>query len=97
MAVGIKVTPEQLTMLSGQVARGAGEIEAQLGGLTQTLAPLGSDWAGQAQAQFQALWQEWHTAAKKLNEALQGISALMAQAGHAYATAEAQIASTFRG
>lgn len=96
MTVGIKVTPEQLSALSGQVARSAGGIEQQLGGLTQVLAPLGSDWAGQAHAQFSALWTEWHTAARNLNEALEGISRLLAQAGRAYASAESQIAATFR-
>lgn len=96
MAGGIKVTPEQLQTLSGQVQRGAGSIDQQLSGLTQTLAPLGTDWAGQAQAQFTALWQEWHNAARSLNDALEGISRLLAQAGTAYASAESQIASTFR-
>lgn len=96
MSVGIKVTPEQLQALSGQVARGAGDIDHELASLTQTLAPLGADWAGQAQAQFQQLWSEWHTAARQLGVALEGISRLLAQAGTAYASAEAQIASTFR-
>lgn len=96
MAGGIRVTPEQLQGLAAQVARGAGEIERQLGGLGQTLAPLGSEWAGQAQQQFQQLWGEWHTAAVRLREALDGISRLMSQAGQAYATAEQEIAATFR-
>jgi WXG100 family type VII secretion target len=96
MAGGIRVTPEQLQGLAGQVARGSGEIEQQLGGLTQALAPLGSDWAGQAQQQFQQLWTEWHTAATRLRGALDGISRLLGQAGQAYATAEQEIAATFR-
>ena len=96
MAGGIRVTPEQLQALAGQVARGAGDIEQQLGGLTQALAPLGADWAGQAQQQFQQLWTEWHAAATRLRAALDGISRLMSQAGQAYATAEQEIAATFR-
>ena len=70
MAGSIRVTPEQLEALAGQVARGAGEIDRQLAGLTQTLTPLGSEWAGQAQQQFQHLWAEWHSAALRLREAL---------------------------
>ena len=58
MSVGIKVTPEQLQTLSGQVTRGSGEIERQLGSLQGVVAPLvGGDWAGQAQTQFNALWE----------------------------------------
>ncbi len=94
---GIKVTPEQLSSLSGSVARGSGEIEGQLRALGSTVAPLvGGDWAGQAQQRFTALWDEWQRSAQGLKHALDGISQLMSQAGTAYADAESQIASTFR-
>lgn len=94
---GIKVTPEQLSALSGSVARGSGEIESQLRALRSTVAPLaGGDWAGQAQQRFVTLWEEWQRSAQGLQHALDGISALMAQAGTAYAQAEAQIAGSFQ-
>jgi WXG100 family type VII secretion target len=95
---GIKVTPEQLQQLSGNVARGSSDIDATLNGLRSQIAPLvGGDWAGQASAQFTALWEQWQQNARGLNEALAGISGLLAQAGSSYAQAEQQIASTFRG
>lgn len=94
---GIKVTPEQLSALSGQVSRGSGEIEGQLRALGSTVAPLvGGDWAGQAQQRFTALWDEWQRSGQGLKHALDGISQLMSQAGTAYANAESQIASTFQ-
>ena len=94
---GIKVTPEQLQALSGQVARGSSEIEGQLRALGNTVAPLvGGDWAGQAQQRFTALWDEWQRSAQGLKHALDGISQLMGQAGASYAQAEQNIASTFR-
>ena len=44
---GIKVTPEQLQALSGNVARGSADIDATLASLRGQLAPLlGGDWAG---------------------------------------------------
>jgi WXG100 family type VII secretion target len=94
---GIKVTPEQLNMLSGQVGRGSSEIEGQLRALSNTVAPLvGGDWAGQAQQRFTALWDEWQRSAQGLKHALDGISQLMGQAGTSYAQAESQIASSFQ-
>jgi WXG100 family type VII secretion target len=94
---GIKVTPEQLQALAGQVGRGAGDIEAQLRALASTVAPLaGGDWAGHAQQRFTALWDEWQRSAQGLQHALDGIGQLMQQAGSAYAQAEQQIAGSFR-
>jgi WXG100 family type VII secretion target len=97
MAVGIKVTPEQLQALSGQVSRGSGEIDRHLGSLQGVVSPLvGGDWAGQAQTQFNELWDEWHRSAISLKQALDGISQLMTNAGSAYEQAEQSIAATFR-
>jgi WXG100 family type VII secretion target len=94
---GIKVTPDQLNALSGQVGRGSTEIEGQLRALSNTIAPLvGGDWAGQASMRFNALWDEWQRSAQGLKHALDGISQLMAQAGAAYSQAETQIANTFQ-
>ncbi len=94
---GIKVTPDQLNALSGQVGRGSTEIEGQLRALSNTIAPLvGGDWAGQASQRFNALWDEWQRSAQGLKHALDGISQLMAQAGAAYSQAETQIANTFQ-
>lgn len=92
---GFRVTPEQLQTLSSRVGVGAGSIESELAGLAGALAPLGSDWAGMAQARFQELWAEWQRSADGLHAALTGISQLMAQAGTAYATAEDQVARSF--
>ncbi len=94
---GIKVSPEQLQALSGQVSRGSGEIEGQLRVLAGTIAPLvGGDWGGQASQRFSALWEEWQSSARSLGHALDGISQLLGQAGSAYASAEQQIAASFR-
>ncbi len=92
-----RVTPEQLSTLSGRVSGGAGSIESELRGLSSSLAPLGSDWAGVAQAQFQTLWAEWQRSADGLQHALAGIAALLGKAGEAYASAETAVASSFSG
>lgn len=97
MAGGIKVTPEQLQQLSGNVARGSGDIDGTLASLSGQIAPLvGGDWAGAASVQFNALWERWQRSAKDLNSALQGISQLLGNAGRAYAEAEHAIAGSFQ-
>jgi WXG100 family type VII secretion target len=92
---GIRVTPEQLQTLSGRVGAGSASIETELRGLSSSLAPLGSDWAGMAQARFLQLWAEWQRSAEGLHAALTGISQMLQQAGASYADAEQAIASSF--
>ena len=93
---GIKVTPEQLQGLAGQVCRGSSEIEGQLRMLGNTVSPLlGGDWSGQASQRFTSLWDEWQRSAAGLKHALDGISQVMTQAGRSYAQAEQQIGNLF--
>lgn len=97
MSIGIKVTPEQLQTLSGQLNRGSGDIAQQLASLAGMVSPLTSgDWAGQAQQRFVELWGQWQRSATGLREALDGIAALMASAGASYAAAEQSIAASFQ-
>jgi WXG100 family type VII secretion target len=91
----IKVTPEQLSQVSSQLAAGASNVDGTLAQLASAVAPLGSDWAGMAQARFQELWAQWQRSAKSLNESLTGISQLMGQASASYAQTEQAIASSF--
>jgi WXG100 family type VII secretion target len=95
MAGGIRVTPEQLSSVSGRVSGGAAKVEGVLSELSSSVAPLGSDWAGVAQVRFQSLWEDWQRNARGLQEALTGISALMHKAGASYAQAEQAIANSF--
>jgi WXG100 family type VII secretion target len=95
MAGNIWVTPEQLASISGQLNAGAANIEQINGQLQGQVAPLGSDWAGVAQARFHELWAEWQRSSQGIQHALQGISQLMAQASANYADTEQAIASSF--
>lgn len=94
-SVGIKVLPEQLQQVSGQLRAGAANIDGTLGQLASQVAPLGSDWAGVAQARFLELWAEWQRGAQQIHEALNGISQLMSQAGTGFEQNDQAIAGTF--
>jgi WXG100 family type VII secretion target len=92
---GIRVTPQQLSAVAGQLTSGAANVEATLGQLGNAVAPLGSDWAGMAQGRFQALWAQWQRDARGLQEALNGMSQLMAKASAGYDETEQAIANSF--
>ena len=93
----IRVTPEQLQQVSGQLRAGASNVDGILAQLASNVAPLGSDWAGVAQARFQELWAQWQRNARGLNDALNGIAQLMAQASANYDQTEQSNASLFNG
>lgn len=91
----IKVTPAQLAAVSGQLSGGAGSIESTLGQLGSNVAPLGTDWAGSAQARFTQLWDQWQSSQRQLHAALTEISGLMNKASGRYEDNEAAVASSF--
>lgn len=92
-----RVTPTELMELSQQVHGTSGQIEAELSGLRSRVLPISGTWSGQAQDRFQVLYDEWNRSAQGLQEALNGISALLGQAGQAYDDAEQRIAGSFTG
>jgi WXG100 family type VII secretion target len=64
MAGNIRVSPEQLQSIAGQLNSGASNIESINSQLQSQVAPLGSDWAGVAQARFHELWAEWQRSSR---------------------------------
>jgi WXG100 family type VII secretion target len=96
-STGIRVTPEQLQQVSSQLTGGAESIDGILRQLAAAVAPLGSDWAGVAQARFEELWLQWQRNAQGLHEALTGIAQVTGQAAAGYEQAEQSIAASFGG
>lgn len=95
MAGGISVTPEQLQQISAQMSAGAADVEAILSRLAGNVAPLQSEWVGSAQAQFEALWDEWQRDANGLHSALTGIAQLTQNAATSYESTEQSITTSF--
>ncbi len=93
----LKVTPDQLSTMSGSVHRTARDVAGSHSSLKSQLGPLfGADWSGTASAQFANLYEKFDQHAKGLNDALTGIGQLLHGAGTNYAAAEQQIAASFR-
>jgi WXG100 family type VII secretion target len=97
MSGGLRVSPEQLGVLAGAVARQSAEVRAAHEALRRQLIPLfGNDWSGAAANQFTALYGNFDRHATGLSDALDGIGLLLDRAGATYASAEAHIAASFR-
>ncbi len=93
----LKVTPDQLSALSGSVTRTAADVRGAHQALRGQLGPLfGADWSGAAASQFTALYDQFDQHARGLSDALDGIGQLLARAGSTYAEVEQQIAASFR-
>jgi ESAT-6 family protein len=90
MASGYGTTPEQMRRAAAHVMQVNEQIQAQLAGLRNQLAPLAGAWRGEASGAFQALMARWDTDARTLNEALRGIGESIQSTGQAYQAAEAQ-------
>ena len=94
---GLRVSPEQLHMLSGAVGRTATDVRGSHHALRSQLTPLfGADWSGAASSQFHVLYDDFDKHARGLVLALEGIGRLLSQAGTAYADVEQQIPASFR-
>jgi WXG100 family type VII secretion target len=94
----IKVTSEQLESTASALASGEQEISAklsQLQSMVQTL--VDADWQGCASSSFQELWQQWHSGATQVQQALLGISQMLGKTGQVYQQTEDQLAAQLRG
>jgi WXG100 family type VII secretion target len=91
----IRVTPEQLSSVSSQLNGGAANIDSIGAQLAGQVSPLGSDWAGAGQMQFQAAWEQWQTAQRNLHQALETIAGLMSRASVSYAENDQTVGSSF--
>jgi WXG100 family type VII secretion target len=85
----IRVTPEQLDGIAAQLNSGAANIDSLLQSLANQVAPLGSDWAGNAQASFETMWNQWQKDGQGLHQSLTGIAKMMQQAAEAFRGADA--------
>ena len=93
----IKVTSEQLESTASSLASGEQEISGKLGQLQSMVQTLvDADWQGSASNSFQELWQQWHTGATQVQQALLGISQMLGKAGKVYQQTENRLATDLR-
>lgn len=94
----IKVTSEELLSTAQSLSTGAQNVADELAGLRAKVdALVGAEWSGAASASFHELYQEWQNGARQVQEALLGISEMLAGAGRTYQQTEDQLARNLRG
>lgn len=94
----IKVTSEQLRSVSSQLRTGSDDVAQQLQQMeSQVKALVDADWEGAASDSFRDLWDQWHTGARDVKEALTGISQQLGTAAQTYQDTEDQLAAQMRG
>jgi WXG100 family type VII secretion target len=94
----IKVTSEELQATSVSLHSGAEQVQRELDVLRGKVeALISANWNGTASASFNELWKKWHDGANQVNEALEGISGLLAAAARTYQETEDALASQMRG
>lgn len=88
----IKVTSEDLSSVSAQLTSGSQDIDSRLSNMRGQVQQLvESDWQGAASSQFNDLYSQWNTSAGQLQQALDGIARLLANAASAYQQTESAI------
>ena len=88
----IRVTSHELHNVSGQLATGSADIESRLTQLhAQVQGLVDGGWNGSASAAFGELYQQWHTSAGQLKQALDGIARQLRAAATAYEQTESHL------
>jgi WXG100 family type VII secretion target len=93
----VRVTPDDLRSVSGNLSSGAGSIQEQLTQMrNQVQALVDGQWEGAASGSFRDLYDKWNASAANLHEALMGISSLLHDTGDVYETTDQELADRFK-
>jgi len=94
---GFNVQPGQLRALSRAYEVQANELRAQLDKLASQTEPMLNEWAGAASSSFRVAAQNINTRQRELIESLDTMASILANAAHAFESADSNISSALRG
>lgn len=94
---GLRVDHSGLEMAADDLQQGVRAIEERLARLSGELAPLRTDWTGQAQQAYQLAQNRWTSAIEDLRLLLAQSSVAVRQANADYAAADRRGAAAFGG
>ncbi|GGO72980.1 WXG100 family type VII secretion target [Nocardioides deserti] len=94
---GIRVNHAGLDTAAADLMQAVKNIDDRLNRLESELAPLRSDWDGQAQQAYHVAKAKWDTAITEMRNVLQDTSAAVSQSNADYAAADKRGAAAFGG
>lgn len=97
MAGQILVSPEELRSHSSAVGTRAQQAESDFQSMKARLSELSSAFQGQAAESFNARFEEWHSSATGLIQALQALGQFLNQAAETVESVDAQLAQGLNG
>lgn len=87
-----RVSTEAVEAASSRVADEVAAFEARVAACRSLVeSTIGADWAGTAADAFAASWLDWLAGAATIQDALGGMSRLLAESAEQYATTEAGV------
>lgn len=92
---GLRVNHAGLDTAADDMSRTVTEIDGRLDRLEQELAPLRSQWAGNAQQAYEAARTRWDLAIKEMRDLLQETSRTVTQSNAEYRAADQRGAASF--
>ncbi|MDN4161375.1 WXG100 family type VII secretion target [Nocardioides abyssi] len=94
---GIRVNHAGLDTAAADLMQAVKNIDDRLNRLESELAPLRSDWDGQAQQAYHVAKSKWDNAIQEMRNLLQETSAAVSQSNADYAAADKRGAAAFGG
>lgn len=94
---GIKVNHAALDQAASDMLQTVKDIDDRMNRLESELAPLKSDWAGNAQNAYQIAKQKWDTAISEMRDLLNETHQTVGMSNQEYADADKRGAAAFGG
>ena len=94
---GLRVNHAGLDTAAEDMCRTVREIDDRMGRLEQELAPLRSDWIGEAQQAYQLAKSRWDRAIREMRDLLAETSRTVQQSNVEYRAADQRGAASFGG
>lgn len=82
------VNTERIAGSASDITRISEEVETSVATMMTRLTQLQSDWTGAAAGSFQELVGDWRATQRTVQESLEDISRVLAEAGRTYASTE---------
>lgn len=89
------VNTAQVSMLSGEIRKGANDIRSDLDNLDQKIGVLRSRWGGEAQASYDEAQRRWNQSLAEMQSVLEQIASKTQEISEGYTATDTNAAKRF--